>query len=52
MFGLCFCDVVLNLAEEAKAGCYTLIVVLLPCESLCSVPLPRSAMGWSVIGNS
>ena len=50
MFGLYFFGIVL--AGEGKAGCYNLIVVLLPCGCLYSVLLSRSAMGWSVIGNS
>ena len=34
---------------EERAGCFTLIGILLPSDCLCSVPLPYSAVGLSVI---
>ena len=46
-----FCDVVLSLsslAEEETAGCFTLIVFLLLCMSLCFVSLSHCAAVWSV----
>ena len=38
-----------HLVEEERAGCFAIIVFLLPCGCLCSVPLPHGAMGWSVV---
>ena len=41
-----FCN---GLAAEEIAGCFTLNVFLLSCGWKCSVCLPRSALGWSVL---
>ena len=52
MFGHVFYEsalCVLNyLDEEERAGTFTLIVFMLSYVCLCSVPLPRDAVGWSV----
>ena len=45
-FPLLFCN---HLAEENKAGFYTLIAFLLACGCLCSVSLNRSAVGLPVV---
>ena len=38
-------------AEEKRACCFTFIVFLLSCGSLCSVFLPRGIVGCSVAGS-
>ena len=37
------------LDEEERAGCFILFVFLMSCFSYCSVALPHSAVGWSVL---
>ena len=38
-----------HLADEERAGCFILIVVLLSCSCSCYVSLPYGAMGWSLV---
>ena len=35
--------------EEERAGCFTLIIFMLSCDSLCSTSLPHGAMGCSAV---
>ena len=37
------------IAEEERAGCFTLFVSLRSHGCLCSVPFPRVAVDWSVV---
>ena len=37
------------LAEEERAGCFTVIVCLMSCDCQCSVALPRAAVGLSAV---
>ena len=53
MFGPCFvikyfvfCN---HLDGEEKAGCFTLSVFLVSCDSKCSVALPHGVMGYSAV---
>ena len=39
----------LHLGGEEKAGCFALTVFLMHCDSQCSVPLLRGAVGWSAV---
>ena len=41
-----FCN---HLAEDERAGGFTLIMFLLFSNHLCSASLPRGAVGWSVV---
>ena len=41
---LSFCN---YLDKEESAGCLTLIVFLMSCDSQCSVGLPQGVVGWS-----
>ena len=34
---------------EERAGCLTLFVMQMSCDCYCSVALPHSAVGWSVV---
>ena len=34
---------------EARVGCFALIILLMSCDSKCSVALPPGAMVWSVV---
>ena len=36
---------------EERAGCFTLTVFLIFCDSKCSVTLPHDAMDWSAVCN-
>ena len=38
-----------HLVEEERAGCFTLIVLLMPFDCYCSVSLPHGALGWSAV---
>ena len=40
-----FCN---HLDEDERAGCFALVVFLMPCSCKCSVALPHGALGWSV----
>ena len=53
MLGHCFViqyelyvRLVLHFDGEEKAGCFTLTVFLMHCDSQCSVPLLHDAVGW------
>ena len=58
MFGPCFvmqyfvsvyfCN---HLDGEERAGCFTLTVFLMSCDSKCSVALPYCGVGWSAACN-
>ena len=37
----------IHLGEEERAGCFTLIVLLMSCD--CCVALPHSTVGWSAV---
>ena len=41
-----FCN---HLDGEEKAGCFTLIVLLMYCGCWCSVALPGGVVGWFVV---
>ena len=43
------CFTLYNPAEEERAGCFALDVVLPTRDSLCPVSLPRRAVSWSVV---
>ena len=52
MFVPCFvvhCFVSFLVDGEERAGCFTLIVFLMSCDSCCSVALPDGAIGWSAV---
>ena len=38
-----------HLAEEERAGCFSLAVFPMSCYSKCSVALPHGAVGWSAV---
>ena len=38
-----------HLEEEAKTGCFAIIVLQMYCYYKCSVALPHGAMGWSAV---
>ena len=38
-----------DLEEEEKAGRFTIIVLQMYCYYKCSVALPHSAVGWSIV---
>ena len=42
-------SVISSFAIRERAGCFTLIVVLMSCQCWCSVVLPHCAMGWSAV---
>ena len=35
--------------ERRRAGCFTLTVFLMSCDSQCSVVLPHGALGWTAV---
>ena len=41
-----FCN---HIDGEDRAGCFTLIVFLMFCDSQCSVAIPNGTMGWSAV---
>ena len=43
------CSVCNHLNRDRRAGCFALTVLLMSCDSQCSVALPHGAVGWSVI---
>ena len=44
---LCPFNVCNHLDGEERAGCFTFSFFLISCDCLCSVALPRGALGWS-----
>ena len=38
-----------HLDGEEEAGCFTLTVFLVSCNSQCFVALPHGALGWSAV---
>ena len=38
-----------HLELKQRAGCFTLFVLLAPCDCYCFVALPHGALGWSVV---
>ena len=38
-----------HLEEEERAGCIAFIVLRMSCNCVCSVALPRGAVGWSAV---
>ena len=38
-----------HLVEEERAGCFTLIVILMSGGCYCSLPLPHVTGGWSAV---
>ena len=38
-----------HLDGEERAGCFTLTIFLMSCDSRCSVALPDGAVGWSAV---
>ena len=38
-----------NRSGEYRAGCFTFTVILMSCDSQCSVVLHHGAVGWSVV---